>query len=489
MTPPRHSRRGAIGDEAPARPAALVRRGPALALVAVGLAVGGLLGGLASAKTPQIARQPLAVAAEAAPESSQSSSWYCPGGTGTANGQATSTLLVVNSGSRRVAGTVRVADGAGKSATGRLSVAGHAEVAEPVARLLAGSWLASEVDLAGGAVTVSDLVSGPSGWAVTPCASETSANWYFATGSTALGNSLYVTLYNPTASLAVVDMSFLASNGLEQPQAYQGIVLPPGRTVTEPIGTYVQDQAAVATEVSARSGAVVASALEVYGAGGISGLSFRLGAPALAPAWNIPRAADEQGGTSQLAVLNPSDVAEKVTVAVQLPSGPVAPFHEEVAPGTVWALPTGQQIRIPLATDYGLRITATGGPGVVVERTDAGPSAAAAPQWGTVGGLADAATLAADRWILPGLPPTVVPGAGAVSLAVQNPGNRAVRVTVGGLTSRGGVTHLRVRAHGIATTAVRGAAVVEASGPVAVVGDGSPAGGSGLVVFPAVPGR
>ena len=50
------------------------------------------------------------------------------------------------------------------------------------------------------------MVEGPSGWSEAPCASTTSTRWYFASGATSNGNSLYVSLFNPTTSVAVVDL-------------------------------------------------------------------------------------------------------------------------------------------------------------------------------------------------------------------------------------------------------------------------------------------
>ena len=49
----------------------------------------------------------------------------------------------------------------------------------------------------GGGVAVTQAVHGSSGWSQAPCQSTTSAQWYFAGGSTAAANALYVSLLNP----------------------------------------------------------------------------------------------------------------------------------------------------------------------------------------------------------------------------------------------------------------------------------------------------
>ena len=68
----------------------------------------------------------------------------------------------------------------------------------------------------------------PSGWSQAPCQSTTSAQWYFAGGSTAAANTLYVSLLNPTSTPVVVDLSFVTPAGMVHPINYQGIVLPAG---------------------------------------------------------------------------------------------------------------------------------------------------------------------------------------------------------------------------------------------------------------------
>ena len=86
--------------------------------------------------------------------------------------------------------------------------------------------------------------------------------WDFAGGSTSSG-LLDLSLYNPTAAQAVVDVSFLTPSGsVLEPQAYQGITLAPGQLEGAKLGDYVQNQAQVATLVQASSGDVVATELD-----------------------------------------------------------------------------------------------------------------------------------------------------------------------------------------------------------------------------------
>ena len=479
-----------VGPERPRR------RARAVVLVSVLLAAGGILSGLAARQPPRPSLQPAAVAAESAPTGSRSSSWYCTGASGPADPVAEATLLLVDTGQRAVTATLRVVDDAGRSASSTFVIPGGGERVESPGRLVAGRWLSSEVDVAGGGVVVTELVSGRSGWAESPCATETSPNWYFATGSTAAGSSMDLSLFNPTANLAVVDLSFVTATGVEQPQPYQGIVVASGATITEQVGTYVQGQAAVATQVTARSGTLVAALLQLYGADHLTGTSLRLGAPALARTWFVPRADDPPGGTAQLAVFNPTGAPERVHVAVALASGAIVPFEDVVAPQSTWELVANEQVRIPAGMDYSVRVTASKGPGVVVERTDAVPATSAPPQWGATGALPAALTRASRNWALAGLSPSgVVAADRPVVLVVSNPGRRPVRVLVHGLPGTGGsrgrgasLADVLVppRATRALTVGLR-SVLVSATGPLVVAGDASPPTEPGLDPVPVVP--
>ncbi len=138
--------------------------------------------------------------------------------------------------------------------------------------------MASTVVLDGGGVGVSQVTSGPLGLTTAPCASATSSHWYFADASTAQGSTLTLSLFNPTDTIAVVDVSFVSASGVTAPPAYQGIDVPGDSLVVENVGVHVQDDPAFATEVTTLSGAVVAAETEAAGQSGNGGPSILLGA-------------------------------------------------------------------------------------------------------------------------------------------------------------------------------------------------------------------
>jgi hypothetical protein len=472
----------------------------ALAVLAAAIAVGGFLGTVTARKPPRTVLQPAALAAEAAPAGSASSSWYCPGAPGPAVHAGTTELLLANAATRAVRVDVAVVDGQGSQRRRALELGPHAETGLVPAQVVDGSWLAARVLVAGGAVSATELVDGRIGRSVTPCASEVASRWYFASGSTREGSTLRVTLFNPTPDLSVVDLSFVTASGSTTPAPFQGLVVAPWALRVLTVGAYVQNQASIATVVVARSGAVVAAELQRYGPDGAGGVAFGLGAPAMSTLSDLPAVEDATGGSSELAVFNPSGLSEHVEVAVRLPSGPVQPFTQVLAPQSVWTLPTSEQLRIAMQEHYTVQVRASG-PGVVVARVGAGTPHGPAPWWAqdvTVTGLQASA---ARSWVVAGppvvpltaaTPPAAAHGrAASWRLALENPGRGTLRVVV---TSWAGARRRRqvvqVPALDVATAVVpAGPAFVRADGAIAVMGDASPAGTVGVVGIPAVPLR
>lgn len=466
-------------------------RFPAIVMVAVLLAVGAVVGHVASPRPARVRMQPAALAAEASPVGSESSSWYCPGALGAADPAVRMRLDLVNAGARAVRASIVVVNAEGRSAVSRVVIPAHAQIGETPGRLVTGTWLATRVDVAGGGVTASELVDSGGAESVAPCASEGSARWFFPTGSTARGSALRVAVYNPSSDLAVVDLSFVTPSGVTSPQPFQGLVVGPGRVSEVTVGRYVQNEPAVATVVSARSGAVVAGELQLYGPAGAAGVAIRLGAPSPSPVWDLPRSQDQVGGSSQLVIFNPSSRTEHVRVDVRLASGPVAPFTQVVGPDSVWDLQTGNELRIPPGVGYAMRVHASGS-GVVVARVGAGTPGGPGAQWGDGIVVPGVGTSTALRWVVPAV--GQAPGArgGPLVVAVDNPGRRAVRVTLWWFSPSGArrVRHVRVGAGSFSQFgAGAGPLVVSADGPVAVEGQASltAAGGAGAGVDVGVP--
>jgi hypothetical protein len=345
-------------------------------------------------------------------------------------------------------------------------------------------------------------VKGALGWSQAPCQTTTSAQWYFAGGSTAAANTLSISLLNPTSTPVVVDLSFVTSAGMVHPINYQGIVLQPGQVAAENVASEVQEINTVSTIVSARTGRVVASEVQgMVGAGATSGgLALVPGVATPQARWAVPQAQEVTGGNSEVDVFNPGQSTEAVTVRFALPSGPLAPLTHKVLPGTTWVIPTSSETRLPASETYTTTIDATGGPGVVVGRTVNIPGSSVSPQDGMAVAVDGLSTMSpSGEWVVP--PPgtaddPAVSGVAPAYLALLNSSAgpesyRAFATTSSGMhvlatgTLAAGSVEI-VSGSPLAAVGLN-PILVHSSGPMAVSEDLGPSAGVGVVSMPGIP--
>jgi hypothetical protein len=363
------------------------------------------------------------------PAGASSSSAFCSAGTGNA---AATTIYLTNSTPRLVTGvmtSIGRARGSGSVPTVHRNVVvpplGSAAV-NPSIGLPKGSN-ASSFDFAGGGVVATQVVSGPGGWSTAPCATQISSRWAFSGGSTSVGNTLTLALFNPAAPESVVNISFLTSTGMITPQAYQGLVVPPGRLVVENVGSFVQRESNIATFVTAQSGALVSSEFQQRSSGTTGGVSLRLGSPALSTTWRFAQTTAEPGSTVSFDLANPGTTAVTSTISLGLSSGSVVPRHVSIPPLSIVGFVASGASGLPQRTPYSVTVNASAP--IVVGRSVLAHSGSPAPAWGSSSGTVTAAT----HWLVPGPGVVHVPGtahAAIESLAVANPGPSVAQVEV-----------------------------------------------------------
>ncbi|HVC71417.1 MAG TPA: hypothetical protein VNC61_14270 [Acidimicrobiales bacterium] len=427
----------------------------------------------------------------------ESSAWFCAGGTG-AGANAQAGLVLSNPAPRAITATVSTVS----AGTVTPAVAGpqSMSVVVPAGRQInvvpapgvSGGALASSVVFDGGGVGVSQVVTGPLGDSAAPCASTTAGNWYFADGSTTGTNTLSLSLFNPSQTTAVVDVSFVSStNGLISPPAYQGIDVPGGSLVLENIGDHVRNVSDIATVVTTLSGAVVAAELESAGQPGNGGPSLTLGAVKPSSTWTFAQNMNVSGADTVFHLFNPTSRPARVTLKIGLQQGAAEPLVIRVPALSASVLDAASVTRIPANTAFSATFSSGRSAGIVVSRSLSSVAGAPAPQLGDVAGVPGGS----DRWLLPAatLPIT---GVSALTIVDQNPAVVTVglvAVTPKGLVPVAGFGHRQVHPGrplivNPATGSVIGTVPLEvvSSGPVAVEVDATPVGNQGVVVIPAL---
>jgi hypothetical protein len=439
----------------------------------------------APAVTPTRAAQPDAElrAHSLASVDALGSTWYCPAGS--ASTPATSErLYLANMGSDAANVTVAVSDAGG-------AVIHRAQyIVGPKAR---GSVLVSDiyptaapgvtVDAIGGRLVVEHLVSGPgTTTAIGPCATRVSPNWYIAIGTTAKGSTDVLTIYNPTAQDADVDVTIYKKQsgvtGVITPDPVQGLPVPHQSRVDIPRDDLV------GAVVKARDGQVVVEqTITRDTTGGAAGTSIALGAPTLASDWYVAYGVQQPTAVRRISVLNPGINAARLIVTISL-DGQVslAPQSMIVAPGSLDEVDLSH---VPPGAGYAVSVSSTT---PIAVAADLRLNATAAPN----GYALDAAS-----------PTTAMESSFAIAqpfgttaeFIVANPGTRAIKVTLTGITA-GTTTTLATNriparksiAINVPVTAADDGVQVTSSGPMVVERLAAATVGGGLTLTPGTSG-
>jgi hypothetical protein len=123
-----------------------------------------------------------------------------------------------------------------------------------------------------------------------PCATAPSPTWYVAGVSTADGGTARLYLANPFATDASVAVSFTTPTGLQEPIRLQNVSVGARSVIELELNEFIPREPDLGIVVQARSGRVVAEAVQQLDAaiGGVNGRALVRAAPQLAETWTIP---------------------------------------------------------------------------------------------------------------------------------------------------------------------------------------------------------
>lgn len=474
-----------------ARPVArhTARRVPGRTAAAVAVAAVLLGVGLVSRAVPPPAAAPPAPSpggVAVSPADARSSSLFCVPGIAGAD-----TVFLANTSGAPVRGVMTTVGTAGATPVRRPVIvpAGGTAAVDPATA--SAGVTATAFTFAGGGVTAEQSVGSAAGWGTAPCASQVSTQWSFAGGSTAHGDTLTLSLFNPTAAPAMVSAIFLTASGaVLTPQAYQGLTIGPGQVVEEQLGAFVQDQPTVATLVSSTSGSLVATELQQTTAGSATGLSLELGSPVPETTWHFAQTTAAVGAEVDFTLANPGSSPVTAEISVGLPSATVVPRQVVVPAMAATVFRASSVPGWPQRTAYTVTISAPAP--IVVGRSVLAAASTPAPQWGASAGVSSSS----PRWLVigPGVPGApAVAGATVRSLSVADPGGTAARVVVTRLGSVRPVARATVGPHSLSLFVPSelgggtGPFTVQSSAPVVVEADASPSGAPGVVASNGAP--
>ena len=267
-----------------------------------------------------------------------STSWYCAEGTSTPDGRADETILIASVADTKTDATVTVMPG---GLTAPVSRTVHLEPrAEARVHLADVSSVAEPgvvVEVAGGQAVVAHELAANGDIATEPCARGASSDWYFANGTTLKGASQYIALFNPFGDDAIVDVTFLTDDGVQQPDTLQALSVPRRSRVSIPVSDILPRQREVAVQIHARSGRVVAERSQLFDGTASDnevvrqGIGLSLGAQSPRREWYFPYGTTADGATGQIGLANFGSTSATVEVNVVLDGDDtVAPQSVEV---------------------------------------------------------------------------------------------------------------------------------------------------------------
>ena len=281
-----------------------------------------------------------------APLNSESTALYCVGFTGN-HGVAPANVVFLNSSTQSRTVDIAISSGAGSYSRFSDVVSAHGSLNLAAARFVGTGFYAVSVQVHGGGVTA--VIQGTSHASTsTPCVSQGATRWLFAGLSTHVPDAATISLLNPTAAAAVVNVSMIATTGIVSPQAFS-VVVEPHAELALALGSQQVNTTNVTAIVRAVSGSVVAAAIESW-SGPVAGSSVMPGTPKESASWIFPDVPTANGVTSVLSLSNlSSSVVVHVTVRVRVDGYVIEPFTEDVMPQSNTGLIISPSSRIPPA--------------------------------------------------------------------------------------------------------------------------------------------
>jgi len=352
-----------------------------------------------------------------------SSTWFCPALEATPQSAALGRIVVANPSGAIITGTVTIIPAVGAPVVQNAVIQPYTRVTYKLEQLAPGPYAAATVSLDGTAGAVEQLVTGPLGQSIAPCATSSSGRWYFAAGRTDQDATELLSLYNPYPQVAIADLTFATDLGPSSPDLLQGIVVPGGGFNVVDVGAQVRIRGSVAATVTVRAGRLIVDKLQLQSGSSPHGLSLTLGATAPGRLWYYPDGTTGPGVDEQFDVYNPGAAQAQVQLAPILAEGSADPFTLTVPPDDEISLDVSQQTRIPPGVAQAWELTSTNGVPVVAERTiDAGPPS-------THAGVGDSfgSPRSAKEWTFPA--GSDISGADEW-LVLLDPGRTPARVTV-----------------------------------------------------------
>jgi len=246
------------------------------------------------------------------------------------------TFFNTTSDSHKISVTWITSSGSSGSATSKLA----AHAIWRVSEFGKGSVFAAEAQINGGGVVAS--VDGANGLQ-SSCSSVGTTSWYGAGFDTKVGSTGELSIYNPTATAAVFNVSTFTVKGFIAPASFQGLSVGAHKLLVLDLGSQLVNTSNIGVHVKVLRGSLEILGIQKSG----NSVSYYPGQNQASQQNWFPLVTTENKAAAQLRFANPTANPISVTVKISLPPYSVEPQSVIVAPFNVDAITITPNTAIP----------------------------------------------------------------------------------------------------------------------------------------------
>jgi len=320
---------------------------PLLATVLIVLATVGVL------NDRGVATNPVVAGTGAASPAAQSSALYCTGLTNARGGLRGVVTFINTTADTRQVLVHAFATGATSAVATAFTLGPYARQSVAPTNLLVGKTYALAAQIDGGGVSAVQVASRFG--TQSPCVNQGVTNWYASGFDSTVGSSAVLSVYNPTATAAVFNVTAFTPGGFSSPASLQGVSVGPHAVMTLNLGEQIVATQNFGVQVTVLRGSLVAVGDQVSK----NVASFNYGTTLLASTGILPLVTTANRAIAQVRIANPGPAPATVTLKVKLGKFHVAAQSTELRPYHSAMIVITPNTAIPAAGEATLTMTST----------------------------------------------------------------------------------------------------------------------------------
>jgi hypothetical protein len=285
-----------------------LRRAPLFVVLALSLIVVGLFSSIAKSTNPSQLPSTLALNGRA-----ESTALYCTGFSNAKLGESGRVILVnTTDDSHEV--TIDHVSNLGVGFSNELNLGAYEQFGFDPSTGVHGDYFGVGAQVSGGGVVGVEVTRGRTSEA--PCISTGITNWFAAGFDTTVGSTATLSVYNPTATPAVFNVSTFSSQGYVAPQKFQGYAVGAHSQAEINLGIAIVDLRDVGVHVRVLRGTLDIVGLQKSG----PTVSYNTGVEEPSTSAIFPLVTTANNATAQIRFSNPGPTPANVTLKVTLAS-------------------------------------------------------------------------------------------------------------------------------------------------------------------------